>query len=131
MTLRKICAICAEGMVFMGIIEFRFRDSGEIWEVDLDNFHRRAGFYIRSARHHLRWFHKYFPELCRRSSLSCELHLNGYYTGSIEIYVNPEWRATVYHWWWPIDPDPDNDSLNAYRSSLHSCYNRKEDKVNG
>ena len=115
----------AEGMVFMERwIRFKFVDSGEIWELDLDGFHERAGYWFREARKHMMWFYSWWPENCTAKVLQCTIYIDGVYCGSITY--SPVKKHLAYHWWLPPYMEVD------YAYGEHRmCYIRRGDYING
>ena len=109
------------------VIGFRFCDYGEVWELDLDVFRKRAGTWIKRAIKEIRWLYSIWPELKESDRLSIDIYVNGCYKGSICIddYSFP--RVIHYHWWWPSDPDGDYSNFSAAPNDQHSCHVYKED----
>lgn len=63
---------------------FRFRDSGELWEIDDVDFKNRAGWWMRCIVHELKWFRWFWMDECKNVSFVECYHDDRYY-GSIGV----------------------------------------------
>ena len=63
---------------------FKFRDSGEIWELDDDQFRVKSGYWFRAILKEMKWFRNYYRECCHDISVSLFFH-DGDLIGAVTV----------------------------------------------
>ena len=55
------------------MVRFKFRDSGEIWEMEEDVYQLRSGHYYKMALREMKWFRYHFHDECSDLVSICDV----------------------------------------------------------
>lgn len=58
---------------------FKFKDSGEIWELDDDQFLMRSGYWMKRMLQEMKWFRWFYNDVCSNVSIMECYHDDRYY----------------------------------------------------